>query len=181
KILRSEADDLMLPTRELSIELAARMLVLCGVADSIQDSKFKIQNALDSGAALEKFRRNIELQNGNPKVCDEPEILLDKNLLEVEIKAAQSGFVRQIDAITVGESVSRIGGGRVRVEDKIDFAVGYACRAKIGDEISENKILGILYCRDENQAQQISEKLRDAYKIGEEKPQNLELIKKIIS
>ena len=44
KILRGEADEKMLPTLELSIELAARMLVLCGIADTIKNSKFKIKN-----------------------------------------------------------------------------------------------------------------------------------------
>ncbi len=180
KILRGETDDLMLPTCELSIELAARILVLCGVADSIQDSRFKIQKALDSGAALEKFRQNIELQNGDAKICDAPEKLLDEKLLKVEIKAENSGFIAEIDTIAIGESVSRIGGGRIKVEDEIDYAVGYECAAKIGDAITENQTLGILHCRSENQAHQISEKLRDAYKISEKKSQNLELIKEVI-
>jgi len=80
----------MQPTLELSIELAARMLVLCGIANTIENSKLKIQNALDSGAALEKFRRNIELQGGDPKVCDRPESLLDINLVETKTNSIQS-------------------------------------------------------------------------------------------
>ena len=43
---------------------------------------------------------------------------------------------------------SEIGGGRTKAEDAIDHAVGFACEKKIGDEIKENEILGILYIRE---------------------------------
>jgi len=172
KILRGEADETMQPTLELSIELAARMLVLCGVARTISDSKSQISNALDSGAALEKFRRNIELQGGDAKVCDQPESLLDGNLIRAEIKAEAAGFVSEIDAGAIGECVSRIGGGRIKVEDEIDFAVGYECAKKIGDEIRAGDALGVVYCRDENQFDLIRGKIIEAYKISPERNRN---------
>ncbi len=181
KILRGETDEQMQPTLELSIELAARMLALCGVAESVQSSKFKVQSSLESGAALEKFRRNVECQSGDAKVCDNPEILLDKNLIEAEIKAETNGFVAEIDASAIGECVSRIGGGRIKIEDKIDFAVGYQCEKKIGDEIRAGETLGVLHCRTENQFNSIREKLARAYKISPERNSNKSrLIKEII-
>ena len=42
------------------------------VEKTLKAAKEKIQNALASGAALEKFRENIKLQGGDPKICDEP-------------------------------------------------------------------------------------------------------------
>jgi pyrimidine-nucleoside phosphorylase len=180
KILRNEADEKMLPTLELSIELAAGMLVLSGVEDSIKNSKFKIQNVLDSGEGLERFRRNIECQGGDIKVCDAPEILFEKDLIEFEIKAEKSGFVAEVDTICVGEAISLIGGGRTRAEDGIDHAVGFACHAEIGGEIRAGDAIGVLFCRNANQADLISEKLRNAYKIGDEKPQKLELVREVV-
>lgn len=181
KILRDETDEQMLPTLELSVELAARMLVLCGVADTIENSKFKIQNHLKSGEALEKFRENIECQDGDASVCDEPELLINKDLFEFEIKAKESGFVSEIDTLAIGNAIVKIGGGRTKAEDAIDHAVGFACEKKIGDKITENETLGILYSRGRNQAHQISENMRNAYKISAENPQKSELIKEIIS
>ncbi len=181
KILRNETDAQMLPTLELSVELAARMLVLCGVSDTIQNSKFKIQNHLASGEALEKFKLNIECQNGNPKICDEPESLFDKNLFKFEIKANESGFISDIDTLAVGNSIVEIGGGRIKAEDGIDHTVGFACERKIGDQVEENEILGILYIRNEIQAHQISEKMRNAYKISEEKSEKIKLIREVVN
>ena len=181
KILRGEIEGAMRPTLELSIELAARMLVLCGVEETVQSSKSKVQSVLDSGAALEKFRQNVELQNGNTKVCDNPEILLDKNLIRVEVKTEKTGFINDVDAGAIGESVSKIGGGRNKVEDAIDFAVGYQCEKTIGDEIRRGDALGVLYCRRENRPDSIREKLARAYKIRPQRNSNeSRLIKEII-
>lgn len=181
KILRNEPDEKMLPTLELSIELAARILVLCETEAEVESAKRKVQSVLESGQALEKFRENIICQNGDAKVCDEPESLLDEKLFTFKINANESGYVSEIDTLAVGNAIVEIGGGRTRAEDAIDTAVGFACEKKIGEQITDNETLGILYSRDENQAHQISEKLRNAYKISGEKPQNLELIREVIS
>ncbi len=180
KILRGETDEKMLSTLELSVELAARMLVLTEIADSFEAAKAKVQKVLQSGAALEKFRENVVSQNGDAKVCDEPEKLFDKDVVTLEIKAKQTGFIAEIDTLALGNAIVEIGGGRTRAEDAIDAAVGFACVRKTGDEIRENEPLGILYCRGENHMNQISEKLRNAYKISVEKPQPSNLIKEVI-
>ncbi|HEY0427965.1 MAG TPA: thymidine phosphorylase [Pyrinomonadaceae bacterium] len=181
KILRGEAEIEMRPTLELSIELAAGMLILGGAAETIENAKSKIKNVIDSGAALERFRLNIECQGGDLKVCDAPETLFENDLIEFAIKAKKSGFVAEIDTFALGEAIGAIGGGRIKAEDGIDHAVGYACRAKIGDEIKENETIGVLFCRNQNQAVSINEKLQSAYHTSEEKPEALKLIKTIVS
>lgn len=181
KILRSEAETAMLPTLELSIELSARMLVLSNISDSLNDARSKIRNLLESGKALEKFRENIKCQNGDSKVCDDPEMLFDKHLVKYQINSQTSGFISEIDTLAIGNAIVEIGGGRTKAEDSIDAAVGFAGGTKIGDEVRANETLGTLYCRDENQAHLISEKLQNAYKISESQPQKIELIREIVS
>ncbi len=181
KILRGEFDAQAKQTLDLSVELAARMLVLTEIADSFENAKSKIEDCLASGAALEKFRENLELQGGDAKICDSPEILLKKNLLQIKINAHASGFVNQIDATEIGKAIQSIGGGRAKVNDKIDYAVGFACEKKLGDEVVEHEPLGTLFCRTEAQAARVLAKLQMAYKIGEEKSTAPELIKEIVS
>ena len=182
KILRGETDQQTGQTLDLSIELTARMLVLTAVCDSIKNAKAKINNVLASGEALEKFRANIEAQGGNPQICDAPEMLLDKNLLEVKIKSPESGYVLEIDATEIGKAVASIGGGRFQINDKLDYAVGYSCDKKLGDKVKEHESLGTLFCRNEGQAAKVLAKLQMAYKISAEKPsRKFELVKEIIS
>ena len=139
KILRNEADAEMLPTLELSTELAAQLLVLCKISETISDAKFQISDLISSGKALEKFKENIELQGGDEKVCDNPESLFGENLMLVEIKSDKAGFIEEFDALAIGESIVKIGGGRTKAEDAIDHAVGFSCEKKIGDEITKMK------------------------------------------
>jgi pyrimidine-nucleoside phosphorylase len=179
KILRGETDENMSPTIELSIELASRMLVLSGVASEIENAKLRIRGVLDSGEALEKLRQNIELQGGDANVCENPESLFDKNLIEIEIKAGKSGFVSGIDTCAIGDAISACGGGRMKAEDGIDHAVGYASEAKIGDEVRAEETIGVLFCRKEDPS--TGEKLRNAYQIGDEKPESLQLIKTFVN
>lgn len=181
KVLRNEIEDEMKPMLEVSTELTARMLIMSEICQKVEDAKAKIKTCIESGEALEKFRENVELQNGDPKICDDPEILLDKGLNEFEIKANETGFVSEIETEEIGKAISEIGGGRTKAEDSIDYQVGYACLAKLGVEVNSGETLGFLYCRNATQANSISEKLQNAYKIGDTKSENSELIKTIIS
>ncbi|MET0754082.1 MAG: thymidine phosphorylase, partial [Pyrinomonadaceae bacterium] len=170
EILSGDIDSQAEATWKLSLELSAGILVLAGIAENVEAAREIASAKLWSGEALEKFRQNIELQGSDAKVCDTPESLFDKNLIEFEVKATKSGFVYEIDTSAIGEAISACGGGRIKAEDSIDHAVGYACETEIGESVKENETIGVLFCRNENQAASISEKLRNAYKIGEEKP-----------
>ncbi|MFN0278195.1 MAG: thymidine phosphorylase [Pyrinomonadaceae bacterium] len=180
KILRGEAENAMLPTLELSVELTAHMLMQCKIANSLDNAKFRIQNALDSGKALQTFQKNIELQGGDPKVCDKPDLLLTKRLVKVPVSAAANGYVAEIDTIAVGHAISDIGGGRVRSEDSIDHAVGYACTKKIGDRVAKGDEVGVVYCRRHAQADAVSKTLQDAYKISRDTPRTTKLIRAVV-
>lgn len=177
QILRNEGDDVMKSTLELSVELTATMLVQCKIASSMENARSRVQRVLTSGEALERLRRNIELQGGDPKVCDNPDLLLTKGLIEVAITSDTSGYISEIDTFVVGNAICDIGGGRFRAEDSIDHAVGYACIKKIGDRVQKGDELGIAYCRRKSQVDLISEKLRGAYKISKEISRTTKLIR----
>jgi pyrimidine-nucleoside phosphorylase len=181
KIMRGETDEEVQPTLDLSIELTARMLVLTGISKDVEQASALCLEKIWDGSALEKFHQNIELQKGNPRICDDPETLLEKNILQIPVAATESGFITEIDTRGVGEAVCALGGGRLQVKDTIDYAVGFACGKKLGDALEKGESFGTIFCRTRAQADSISEKLRNAYKIGVEKPQNSELVKEIIS
>ncbi|HZH34233.1 MAG TPA: thymidine phosphorylase [Pyrinomonadaceae bacterium] len=180
KILRGEIEKGFEETWELSLELTARMLVLTAVETDLKSARAKCLMKLQDGSALEKFRENIELQHGFPGICDKPESLLEKDLIQFEIKSPRAGFVSEIDAKAIGEAVTSIGGGRIKTDDTVDFQVGFSCEAKIGNEIKQGETIGILFCRDENQAVSVEEKLQKSYWISDEKPEVLELIKSVV-
>ena len=150
------------------------------ICNSLESAHYKIKNVLDSGKAIEKFRKNIELQSGDPKVCDMPELLFSKGMSKVPVIAATSGHITDIDTVAVGCAVSEIGGGRVMADDSVDHAVGYECSRKLGDRVVKGDEIGIIHCRRRNQADAISEKLRNAYKITREIPKTTKLIRAVV-
>jgi pyrimidine-nucleoside phosphorylase len=168
KILRDEAEPQMAQTTELSIELAARMLKLTDVCAGIEEAKEMALEKLSNGAALDKFKQNCNDQGGDVSVFDEPEKLLDRTIEQFEIKSDRGGFVGSVDALTIGEAVVEIGGGRAFADDKIDNAVGFRCNLKTGDKVLKDESLGTAYCRDQTQFELVSEKLRNAYTISAE-------------
>ena len=181
-ILRGKADEKTRPVRDLSIELAARMVALSGVERSLEVAREKVCGALSSGEALEVFRRNTEAQGGDARVCDDPERLRDLTLEEVRVDAPRGGFVVRIEAAEIGRAVASVGGGRARVEDRIDPAVGFLAEVKIGDRVSEGQTLGLLYCRRAAEGREASARIRAAYKISEEPPAQVQkLIKEVIT
>jgi thymidine phosphorylase len=177
KILRDEDEPGMQPTRQLAIELTARMLVQCNIDDNIKQAAARATSAISSGEALERFRSNIELQGGDPTVCDRPRMLFGKGIKKVPVTAIAGGFVTEIDTFAVGRAICDIGGGRVKAEDDVDHAVGFECVSKLGDQIAAGDTIGIIHCRSKGQAGSASEILVNAYKIAEEKPNVPKLIR----
>lgn len=178
KILRGETEEGAGPTVELSLELTARLLVLAGVAEDVEAARSEASAKLESGEALERFRSNIELQGGDPAVCDHPETLLKTGLVEIEIRAGSGGHTSEIDTFAIGSSIVAIGGGRTRAEDLIDQAVGYANLVNLGDRVSEGDVIGTLYCRNEDG--ETVDRLRKAYKIGAETTSRPPLVRAVV-
>lgn len=180
-ILRGDAGPASNSTRELSLELSARLLILAGISESVDAARNVAAAKLASGEALEKFRENLQLQGGDPAVCEKPALLLDDTISEVAVRATDAGFVSAIDALAIGNAIVEIGGGRTKADDKIDHAVGYSCRAVLGDQIRSGDPLGVLFCRDRSQADSIRAKLTAAYKLSPENNQKQpQLIQQVI-
>ncbi len=182
ELLRGEVSERARPVLDLSKELAARMVALSNVEPSLAAARERVTRAHESGAALELFRRNVEAQGGDARVCDEPGRLRDLNLTEVRVESPHAGFIEGVEAAEIGRAVAEIGGGRSRMEDRIDPAVGYMADAAIGDEVRAGQALGLLYCRDAASGGEAAERIRAAYTLSERRPSEIpELVKEVIT
>ena len=181
ELLRDEFDKGARPVLDLSIELAARMIVLSGLESSVEKARVRIQQVHESGAALECFRKNVEAQGGDPRVCDDPAGVLPLTDKVFKVESPRSGFVSKMETEEIGHAVAEAGGGRVRVEDQIDPAVGFVSEVKIGDEVRSGDAIGVVFCADSNQGQRAAARIQAAYEIGDQPPGELPvLIKEVI-
>jgi pyrimidine-nucleoside phosphorylase len=119
---------------EVSTALAARMLVLGGVARDDAEGARQVRTALDSGTALDRFRRIIEVQGGDPGVADDYS-RLPAVPGRCVVSADRSGYVTAIDAELVGRASVVLGAGRDKVDDDVDPAVGILVKTPVGEPV----------------------------------------------
>lgn len=147
--------------REVSIALTEEVLGSAGLANDRE----RIEQALDSGEAYEKFLTWIERQGSSAKAVaalsgtDETHV----------VKASRSGFVTAIQAREIGEAVVRLGGGRVLKTDEIDVGVGIELHHKCGDEVQAGDALATIYHRSERGLTAATELTEQAYMLADER------------
>jgi pyrimidine-nucleoside phosphorylase len=164
---------------ELCLELAARMLIAGGVESDLETACDKAIDAITSGRALERFRACIEAQGGDPRVLDDTK-LLPQASRQRAITAGRAGFVTGVETDEVGRVVMDWGGGRRRLEDRIDYSVGLRIHAKLGDQVNADDPLATAYYNDESKFEEMSARLRAAYLIEDVAPGFEPLIKAVI-
>ncbi|HUF29468.1 MAG TPA: thymidine phosphorylase [Gemmatimonadaceae bacterium] len=131
----------------LTYALGAEMLLAARVAMSEDEARRRMEIAIATGSAAEKFAEIIEAQGGNPAVVEDPAILPQANECEL-FAAPHRGFVAAVDPRTVGRGVVALGGGRPRVDDAIDLAVGFVITAKPGDWVETGEPLATVFAKD---------------------------------
>jgi pyrimidine-nucleoside phosphorylase/thymidine phosphorylase len=164
---------------ELCLELAARMLIVGGVESDLEVARDKARDAVNSGRALERFRACIKAQGGDPRVLDDAKLLPQAGKQRA-ITAGRAGFVTGIDTDEIGRVVMDWGGGRRRLEDKIDYAVGLRIHAKLGDQVDAGDPLVTAYYHDESKFEEMDARVRAAYRIESVAPNIEPIIKEVI-
>ena len=132
---------------DVTVALTARLLVLGKAADDLADAETVVRKAIASGAALDRFRRIIEGQGGDPRVVDDC-ARLPHVPGRHRVAAARGGFVTRLDAELVGRASVALGAGRDRVEDPVDPAVGIMVRAPQGVAVQAGDPILELHYRD---------------------------------
>jgi pyrimidine-nucleoside phosphorylase len=124
--------------------------------------------ALDSGEALEAFRRMIQAQGGDPRVVDEPEQVLPSAPVRRPIMAERAGTLAAVDAEGLGRASGDLGAGRKKKSDAIDPSVGIVFLPKIGDRLVAGQELGRVHARSEGDAEAGIRAVHAAMTIGDE-------------
>jgi len=148
---------------EVTLALAREMLALAGIdADPAA--------ALADGRALDRYRRMITAQGGDP---DAP---LPQARQAEQVTAAESGWLRRLDALAVGVAAWRLGAGRARKEDPVNPAAGVLCLAKAGERVEAGQPVLELRADDESRFARAREALAGAIEIGAEPPATVPLV-----
>src|SRR5262249_58594628 len=155
-------DDLV----DLSVELAAEMVVMGGRARSLEEARDIGRGTIADGSALATFGRLIAAQGGDPRVIDDPS-LLPVARREVVLRSPRSGSIRALAARPVGHATMLLGAGRARMDSPIDHAVGVILHKKVGDAVDRDEPLCTLLLNDEARLAEAIALIGGAYTIAE--------------
>ena len=138
---------------EITIELATEMLRLAGKPD------VDVQKALIDGRAMDKWRAMISAQGGDP----DAKLPVAKESQTVQ--ATSDGVITKLDALAVGLASWRLGAGRVRKEDPIQFGAGVTLHAQLGDTVKAGDSLYTLHTDEPARFERAIETIQNAYSI----------------
>jgi pyrimidine-nucleoside phosphorylase len=132
---------------EVTYALGVEMLLAAGIETSTKKARKKLETAIASGLAAEKFEQIIEAQGGNPKAVEDPAVLPQALAVEV-YSAARTGVVQRVEPRTIGRAIIALGGGRRTVDDPIDPTVGFVITVKPGDKVLEGEPIASVFAKD---------------------------------
>ena len=156
-------------TRELSVTLAARMLVLARVHADEAAAERCVREALGSGAGLDVLRRIVENQGGNPRVIDDY-TLFPAAPAEHVVRASRPGFVA-LHAELIGRAAVALGAGRARIDEQVDHAVGIEILARHGAAVREGESVLLVHHRGGARLNAADRLLEQAVHIREAPPE----------
>jgi len=151
---------------EVTVALAAEMLVLGGLAPDAEAAQAAVEEAFDSGRAAEVFSRMVRALGGPADLLD-VDRLRDRASIVREVAPERAGVVQAVATREIGVAVVALGGGRTNPQDAIDPAVGFTGLAAIGQRVGASQPLGLVHARTEAAAEAGAAALRQAYRVAD--------------
>ena len=134
---------------KLCLDSGSIMLVQAKLFHDKKEARKALLKNLKNGKAFEKFVEFVKAQKGDASyILDPSKFEVAKNI--IPIYSNKEGVIKRIDALTIGKSSMKLGGGRERIEDTIDMSAGIILNKKIGDFVKNNELLATLYTNKED-------------------------------
>lgn len=160
------------------IIMAAHMLVLSHMCD-YETALNRVQQALDSGTALERLRLMIEAQGGDSRVIDD-ESILTIGQFTYDVIAPQDGYIIHMNTEQCGIASVMLGAGRIIKDGPIDYSAGIVMHKKTGDAVSMGERISTLYASDESLFTNAAQTYLAAITIGNTAPKVVDTILDIV-
>lgn len=164
--------------RDICVALASNLLSLC-YGWSEEESEARANEAIESGAALEKFKEWITAQGGDASFVDDPS-LLGKAEYTFEFKAERDGYISHMNAETIGKTASVLGAGREKKTDDIDHTAGIILKRKTGDYVKKGETIALFYTSKEESEKAAAEMFSSAVDFSDESPVEKPLVYGVI-
>lgn len=149
---------------DLTVAMASEMLRLAGKPD------VDVAAALRDGRAMDKWRAMISAQGGDPAA--KLPVARETHL----VRAEASGVISKMDALSLGVASWRLGAGRERKEDAVQFGAGITLHAQVGQRIEAGAPLLTLHTDEPQRFERAMESLAGAISIDDSTPSERKIV-----
>ena len=162
--------DLSTPLAKLAQALGGEVLALGGLAADAADGEGRIAEALTSGEAADAFGEMVAALGGPHDFTDRWRDRLPAARVMVDVHPGEAGYIGQIDTRALGEVVVRLGGGRLKQDDKLDLAVGLSDIARLGEQVDSARPLARIHAASEAAARAVAADVLRAFLLTDSPP-----------
>ena len=136
-----------------------------------------LHEVIENGEAFKRFCQMIEAQKGDISYILHPENF-EKSKYVHNIIAQEDGYIKEINALTIGVSAMKLGAGRETLEDKIDMASGILLKVKVGDKVKKGDVLCEAHT-DKEDVNDVLKEIYSAYAFSADKVDHIKVIKEV--
>ena len=167
------------PLMQVSFVLAGRLLMLSNIASTQEDAEIMLKKAVEDGSGFTRLRSMLEEMGGDVRYVDDPNLLVRTKRI-VPIYKDCTGYIKKLDAKSIGLAALLLGAGREKAGDTVDPAVGILMKKRCGDRIEKDEPIAYMYVNDETNLDEAVSKLVNAVCVADEKPEDEALVYDII-
>lgn len=161
--------------RELCVRFGAEMMVLAGAEKDLIKAQHVLEENIDNGKALMKFKEIVKAQEGNPDVLDDYTKLLHSAFVH-SLVVDEDCYIKDVDAFKLGVCAVRLGAGREKKEDKIDHSVGIVLGGKVGDKLNRGQAYATIYANSYEKLEYAIGMVKDSFQFSKLPVQKKKLI-----
>lgn len=134
---------------DLVLTIGSQMVVMANKTTDLDAARKMLQQHIDDGSALNKFKEMIIAQGGDGRVIENP-AMMPQATYQMPILAAHDGVITKMKADEMGIAAMMLGGGRQKKDDQLDYAVGLVLSKKVGDEVHQGDTILTIHSNRED-------------------------------
>lgn len=155
---------------EVTHLLSGAMIALGKKAATIEEGIRKSREAIHNGKAYKKFTELVRAQGGDLSTIENFENRRPQPKFSLEVNAAESGYVAEIDSLELGLANITLGASREKMDDLIDPKAGIKLNQKIGNSVTAGDSLAVFYTDKESVLNSVKTRIANAFRISSAKP-----------
>ncbi|XP_069101075.1 thymidine phosphorylase-like [Argopecten irradians] len=164
----------------LVYQLGGHLLFRAGLTETVEESYSLMEARVRDGTAMDCFRRMVVAQGASDDVakqlCD-PEAdvwtILPKSKHVTGLKSTNKGFVHEIDSKLCAIASGKLGAGRSKSGDVIQFGVGLMLQVCVGDAIDQGEVWANVHHNSDTIPPEVLTVLENALVVQDQKLTNI--------